>query len=108
MISESLKSNTTLTELDLRCDEKWSKMKWIIIIIKKTKEWKNEMKIINDNENTKERDRNDEMIMIKWKIWTDNNIGESGARMISESLKTNTTLTKLSLSGDEKLIKWNG
>ena len=42
--------------------------------------------------------------MIKWKIWTGNNIGESGARMISESLKTNTTLTKLNLSCDEK---WN-
>ena len=47
MISESLKTNTTLTELDLYGDEKWSKMKWIIIILlKKTKEWKNEMKWI--------------------------------------------------------------
>ena len=55
MISESLKTNTTLTELDLRGDEKWSKMKWIIIIIKKTKEWKNEMKNLNDNEDTRER-----------------------------------------------------
>ena len=60
MISESLKTNTTLTKLDLKGDErKWSKMKWIIKIIKKTKEWKNEIKNINDNENTKERDRND-------------------------------------------------
>ena len=59
MISESLKTNTTLTELDLYGDEKWSKMKWIIIIKEKTKEWKNEMKNINDNENTKERYRND-------------------------------------------------
>ena len=34
-------------------------MNWIIII-KKMKEWKNEMKNINDNdENTKERYRND-------------------------------------------------
>ena len=40
--------------------------------------------------------------MIKWKEWTVNDIGDSGARMISESLKTNTTLTKLSLSGDWK------
>ena len=54
MISESLKTNTTLTTLDLGGDEKWSKMKWIIIIIKKTKEWKNEMKNINNDENTKE------------------------------------------------------
>ena len=37
-----------------------NKVKWIIIIIiKKMKEWKNEMKNINDNDNTKERDRND-------------------------------------------------
>ena len=42
MISESLKTNTTLTELNLSGDKKWSKMKWIIIIIKKTKEWNEE------------------------------------------------------------------
>jgi len=59
MISESLKTNTTLRTLNLSCDEKWSKMKWIIILIKKTKEWKNEMKNINNDENTKERDSND-------------------------------------------------
>ena len=34
-----------------------------------------------------------------------NNIGEFGARMISESLKTNATLTELNLYGDE--IEWN-
>ena len=43
MISESLKINTTLRALNLRCDEEWSETK-IIITIKKTKEWKNEMK----------------------------------------------------------------
>ena len=59
MISESLKTNTTLRALDLNGDDKWSRMKWIIIVIKKTKEWKNEMKNINDNEDTKERDSND-------------------------------------------------
>ena len=64
MISESLKTNTTLTKLDLGCDEKWSKMKWIIIIKKKTKEWKNEMKNIKNDENTKESDI--EMINDKW------------------------------------------
>jgi len=67
MVDEILKSYSTLTVLDLSCefekerclggDEKWSKMKWItiIIIIEKTKEWLNEMKDINDNENPKER-----------------------------------------------------
>jgi len=40
--------------------------------------------------------------MIEWIIWTGNGIGESGARMISESLKTNTTLTTLDLCGNEK------
>ena len=34
-------------------------------------------------------------------IWTYNNIGDSGARMIIESLKTNTTLTTLNLGCDE-------
>ena len=41
---------------------------------------------------------------IKWK-WTDNNIGDSGASTISESLKTNTTLTELYLNGDDKIEK---
>jgi len=34
--------------------------------------------------------------------WTDNRIGAEGASEISESLKVNTTLTKLDLNGDEK------
>ena len=38
-------------------------------------------------------------------IWTDNKIGEEGAKMISKLLKINTTLTKLDLSGDEIEIK---
>ena len=46
--------------------------------------------------------RNDNMMI--WMIWTGNNIGESGAKMISESLKINTTLTELNL-GVMKL-KW--
>ena len=41
--------------------------------------------------------------MIKWKIWTGNKIGESGARMISESLKTNTSLTTLFLDSNGKM-----
>ena len=36
-----------------------------------------------------------------WGIWTDNKIGDEGARMISESLKSNKTLTKLDLQCDE-------
>ena len=35
-------------------------------------------------------------------MWTDNNIGDEGARMISEGLKCNSTLTELNLSCDEK------
>ena len=38
------------------------------------------------------------------KRWSENEIGYEGARVISESLKTNTTLTSLNLSSDEK---WN-
>ena len=45
-------------------------------------------------------------------IWTDNKIRVTGARMISELLKTNTTLTKLNLTSDKNIIyfiykEWN-
>ena len=53
-------------------------------------------------------DSNKQMNEMKWntnpiKQWTDNHIGAAGAIQISESLKTNTTLTSLNLSGDDKL-----
>ena len=41
----------------------------------------------------------------KW-TWTANGIGAEGARMISEALKINPTLTALNLSCDEKKKKW--
>ena len=44
-----------------------------------------------------------EMINDKDKMWTENYIGESGAEMIGESLKTNTSLTLLDLRGDGKM-----
>ena len=37
--------------------------------------------------------------------WTANNIGAEGAMKLSESLMTNTTLTELNLSCDDKIIK---
>ena len=37
--------------------------------------------------------------------WTVNNIGDEGTMKISESLMTNTTLTKLNLSCDDNIIK---
>ena len=58
----------------------------------------------NNNSNNENSERE-----MKWNdkngIWTVNKIGDEGARMISESLKTNTTLTELNLSRDE--IEWN-
>ena len=53
-----------------------------------------------NNNNIKLR-RNKEMKMIN-EIWTVNNIGAEGARMISEGLENNSTLRKLSLLSDEK------
>ncbi len=50
---------------------------------------------MNKNRNEKEK----KMITNKW---TGNEIGAEGASKISESLKVNTTLTKLDLNGDEK------
>ena len=52
-----------------------------------------------------EIEREMKKIMIKNEKWTDNNIGDEGTRMISESLKTNTSLTILDLHCDE--IEWN-
>ena len=58
--------------------------------------------------NRKERDRENKMIQNdnNWIKWTDNDIGDEGARMISEALKTNTTLTTLHLGCDENEVKW--
>ena len=45
------------------------------------------------------------MIIIKkiicWLIWTGNKIGVEGAKMVSESLKINSTLTTLYMGSDE-------
>ena len=41
---------------------------------------------------------------MRWK-WTDNNVGNEGAMKISESLMINTTLTEVSLFGDDNVIK---
>ena len=53
-------------------------------------------------------DNNKQMKELKWntnptKQWTGNGIREKGAIQISESLKTNTTLTKLNLECDDKI-----
>ena len=77
-ISESLKTNTTLTELNLYRDDTYS------------------------------QDNNKQMKEMKWntnpiKQWTGNQIGAEGAIAISESLKTNTTMTELNLGGDDKM-----
>ena len=37
--------------------------------------------------------------------YTDNEIGDTGATSLSESLKSNTTLTELNLSGEDKRKK---
>ena len=50
------------------------------------------------NKNTNEKKKENENEMNKW---TGNEIGDEGASKISESLKVNTTLTKLDLSRDE-------
>ena len=42
----------------------------------------------------------------KWKKWIDNLIGNEEAKAISESLKSNTSLTSLKLIRDEKIRKW--
>ena len=76
-----MKTNTTLTTLYLVCDDKIEK-----------EGGKKTMKLKWNENNDNDRENNN----YKWK-WKGNNIGESGATAISESLKTNTTLTILVL-----------
>ena len=71
-LSEALKSNTALTELDLRCEDK--------------------------RNDTQMASINNPLFSILVKS-TDNNIGERGAKSLSDALKSNTTLTKLYLGG---------
>ena len=53
--------------------------------------------------NRKERIEEEKQNEMKW---TGNKIGATGAMKIAEALMTNTTLTELDLSGDDKDIKW--
>ena len=56
----------------------------------KDKKWKWEKKTKNEK---------------KWKEkWKDNEIGDEGAKTVSESLKINTSLTELDLGSDEKKL----
>ena len=74
-LSEALKSNTTLTKLDLSGENK-----------KKTH---------------KRHPLTNHSFLFLFTS-TDNNIGGTGATSLSELLKSNTTLTELNLSGEDK------
>ena len=55
---------------------------------------------------------NSEDDALKWrlnvtKLRTANNIGDEGAKNISESLMINTTLTQLNLWGDDKIERYS-
>ena len=55
------------------------------------------------NKKTNEKREGNENEMNKWTV---NGIGDSGANKISETLKVNTTLTKLDLRCDEEEHNW--
>ena len=74
-MSDVLKSNTTLAKLYLESEHKRNSTQMVSI----------------NNQHS--------FILIKSK---DNNIGYTGAASLSEALKSNTTLTKLNLSGEDK------
>ena len=78
-LSESLKSNTTLTKLDLRGKDKRNK--------------------------TQKRHPSTIHSFLFLNTSTDNEIGDTGVKSLSESLKSNTTLTKLNLRGEDKRKK---
>ena len=77
-LNESLKSNTTLTELNLS----------------------------GEGKRKKTRKRHPKTIHSAFLFAsTGNEIGDTGAASLSEALKSNTTLTKLDLSGEDKRKK---
>ena len=78
-MSESLKSNTTLTKLNLRSEDKRKK--------------------------THKRHPSTNHSFLFLITSTDNDIGERGATSLSESLKSNTTLTELNLWSEDKRKK---
>ena len=78
-LSEALKSNTTLTWLDLCCEDKRKK--------------------------THKRHPSTIHSFSFHFTSTDNNIGETGVTSLSESLKSNTTLTQLNLGCKDKRKK---
>ena len=94
MISESLKINTTLTELNLRGDIQRNKGK------KGKKARRERERERNKSKKRRRKTKTEKTRKDKCSNGTDTNIGDEGARMISESLKINTTLTKLNLGGD--------
>ena len=75
-LSDALKSNTTLTKLNL-----WREHK---------------------RDNTQMASINNPLFSILIKS-TGNNIGETGATSLSDALKSNTTLTKLNLRGEHEI-----
>ena len=74
-MSDALKSNTTLTKLDLSRE--------------------------HERSNTQISSINNQIFSILIKS-TDNRIGDTGATSLSDALKSNTTLTELYLSGEDK------
>ena len=77
-MSESLKSNTTLTKLNLRSEDK------------RKKTYKRYPSAIH---------------FLPFSSQTDNDIGDTGTAALSESLKSNTTLTQLNLNCEDKRKK---
>ena len=75
LLSEALKSNTTLIELNLGREDKRKKT---------------------------HKDIHQQIALIFLLISTDTKIGDTGATSLSEALKSNTTLTKLNLRGEDK------
>ena len=74
-MSDALKSNTTLTKLDLSRE--------------------------HERSNSQISSINNQIFSILIKS-TDNRIGDTGATSLGDALKSNTTLTELYLSGEDK------
>ena len=132
-LSEALKSNTTLTELNLSCEHKRNNTQMIstktnnsFIIIQSTENnikeegtaalsdvLKSNTTLIQLDLNREHKRNNTQMISISNSLFsfftksTDNWIGKRGATLLSDALKSNSTLTELNLRGEDKRTKTN-
>ena len=127
-LSEVLKLNTTLSELDLRSEKKKGEINFsiIMVIVVGNKQTGNGIKTseietlcdmlrinqtittlcLNGKKN-KKKSINQTIIMFFWCDFIGNQTEDEGTKKLSEMMKVNTTMKTLDLSGNERCFYTN-